>query len=113
MANVSDRKTLQQWLVFISQQHPAAMALGLDRVRSVYERMDIAPACPVITVAGTNGKGSSIAMLGTIFAAAGYSTGIYTSPHLKRYNERVVINGAAVTDEALCKGFAAVEAARG
>lgn len=113
MAILSDRNTLHDWLAFISQQHPASIKLGLTRVHQVYERMGISPNCPVITVAGTNGKGSSVAMLGAILAAAGYSTGIYTSPHLVTYNERVVINGAAVTDQYLCDGFAAVEAARG
>ena len=67
----------------------------------------------MITVGGTNGKGSTCAMLESILRAAGYRTGLYTSPHLVRYNERVRIAGAEASDEALCAGFAAVEAARG
>jgi dihydrofolate synthase/folylpolyglutamate synthase len=105
-------RTLAQWLEYIERQHPKTIALGLDRVSRVYEEMAVAPGCPVITVAGTNGKGSTCAMLESILRAGGYRTGLYTSPHLLRYNERVRVAGVETTDEALAESFAAVEAAR-
>jgi dihydrofolate synthase / folylpolyglutamate synthase len=71
------------------------------------------PRFRAITVGGTNGKGSTVALCDTILRAAGYRVGAYTSPHLLRYNERIVIDGAAVTDDALCEAFARVDAARG
>jgi dihydrofolate synthase/folylpolyglutamate synthase len=87
--------------------------LSLDRVREVHRRLGAALACPVITVTGTNGKGSTSAILESILRAAGYRTVLYTSPHLLRYNERVRIDGQEAGDVALCEAFAAVEAARG
>ena len=105
-------KSLADWLRFIEQQHPQAIALGLDRVKEVLGRMKIQLACPVITVGGTNGKGSTCALLESILRAAGYRTGLYTSPHLLEYNERVRVAGAEAADGALCAGFEAVEAAR-
>lgn len=112
MANLTKMKSLDDWLIHISQLHPSTIELGLDRVRQVYDRMAISPSCPVITVAGTNGKGSSVAMLSSILITAGYQVGVYTSPHLVRYNERVAMNGTPVDDQLLCDGFAAVEKAR-
>jgi dihydrofolate synthase/folylpolyglutamate synthase len=106
-------RTLEDWLRYIEQQHPQAIALGLERVTETLERMQIRLQCPVITVAGTNGKGSTCAMLESILRAAGYRTGLYTSPHLVRYNERVRIAGVEAEDEPLSEAFAAVEAARG
>jgi dihydrofolate synthase/folylpolyglutamate synthase len=106
-------RTLAEWLGFIERQHPKAIALGLERVAAVYRRMRIALSCPVITVGGTNGKGSCCAMLEAMLRAAGYRTGLYTSPHLVRYNERVRIAGAEAPDEALVASFEAVEGARG
>jgi dihydrofolate synthase/folylpolyglutamate synthase len=105
-------KTLAEWLAYIERQHPQAIALGLDRVRPVFERLGLRLPGPVITVGGTNGKGSTCAMLESILRAAGYRTGLYTSPHLLRYNERVRIGGAEARDEALCEAFAEVERAR-
>jgi dihydrofolate synthase / folylpolyglutamate synthase len=105
--------TLAEWLAFIERQHPKAIALGLDRVAAVYRRMGVVLRCPVITVTGTNGKGSCCAMLEAMLRAGGYRTALYTSPHLERYNERVHIAGAEATDEALCAAFEAVERARG
>lgn len=105
-------KTLAEWLAYIERQHPKAIALGLDRVSEVWQRMAIPLACPVITVGGTNGKGSTCAMLEAILRAAAYKTGLYTSPHLVAYNERVRIAGAEASDAALCESFSAVEAAR-
>lgn len=105
--------TLDHWLAHIENQHPADIELGLDRVRQVYANMRLAPSCPVITIAGTNGKGSSVAMLASILTTAGYHVGSYTSPHLVRYNERVSISGVPADETMLCAGFEAVEAARG
>ena len=105
-------KTLAAWLEFIERQHPKTIALGLDRVAAVFQRMRIALDVPVITVAGTNGKGSTCAMLEAILRAGGYRTALYTSPHLERYNERVRIAGEEASDEALAASFEAVEAAR-
>jgi len=82
-------------------------------VRSVYERLSITPSCPVITVAGTNGKGSTSAFLERMLTAAGYRVGLYTSPHLLRYNERVRVAGHDASDSELCDAFAAIEAVRG
>src|SRR5207302_2974389 len=107
------RRSLAGWLRYIEAQHPAAIALGLERVGEVLGRLGVRLACPVITVGGTNGKGSTSAMLEAILRAAGYRTGLYTSPHLLRYNERVRIAGLEVPDSGLVDGFEAVEAARG
>jgi dihydrofolate synthase/folylpolyglutamate synthase len=106
-------KSLADWLAHIERQHPKSIALGLDRVSVVFDRLDVRPSCPVITVGGTNGKGSTCAMLESILRAAGYRSALYTSPHLVAYNERVRVSGAEASDEALCESFAAVEAARG
>jgi dihydrofolate synthase/folylpolyglutamate synthase len=106
-------RTLAEWLVYIERQHPSTIALGLDRVSKVMHTMGVGLDCPVITVAGTNGKGSTCAMLDAILRAGGYRTGLYTSPHLLRYNERVRVAGVECDDPLLCDGFAAVEAARG
>lgn len=104
---------LAGWLAYIERQHPNAIALGLDRVERVRDAMGLLPTVPVITVAGTNGKGSTCAMLEAMLSAAGYRVGLYTSPHLLRYNERVRIAGIEVDDAALAAAFARVEAARG
>ena len=106
-------RPLAEWLAYIERQHPQSIALGLDRVRAVLERMSLRVPRPVITVGGTNGKGSTCAMLESILRAGGRRTGLYTSPHLVRYNERVRIAGVEVADEMLCEGFEAVERARG
>ncbi len=104
--------TLDDWLAWQEGLHPSEIDLGLDRVRTVYERLGVALDCPVITVAGTNGKGSCVAMLAAIYRAAGYRTGVYTSPHLLRYNERICMNDEEVTDQALCEAFERVDRAR-
>ena len=106
-------KTLDDWLEYISRQHPQTIAMGLDRVSSVLNRMRLQLPSPVFTVGGTNGKGSTCAILESILRAAGHRTGLYSSPHLVRYNERVRLSGAECDDRLLCEGFAAVEAARG
>src|SRR5690606_32549651 len=107
-------RTLHEWLEYIEQQHPKSIELGLDRVSAVAERMRLArPARKVITVAGTNGKRSTVAFDEAIARAAGWSTGAYTSPHRLAYNERVLIDGVDASCDALVAGFEAVEAARG
>ncbi len=106
-------RTLAEWLAFIERQHPASIALGLERVAEVRRRLALALSCPVITVGGTNGKGSTCAMLEAILRAAGYRTGLYTSPHLVRYSERVRIDAREASEPALCEAFAAVDEARG
>ncbi len=106
-------RTLAAWLEYIEQQHPQSIALGLERVADVLQKLQIRINCPIITVGGTNGKGSTCAMLDAMLNSAGYRTGLYTSPHLVRYNERVRIAGREADDGALCEAFAAVEQARG
>ena len=107
-------RTLAEWLQWIEARHPASgIRLGLDRVRQVAEGLDLAhPARQVITVAGTNGKGSTVAFIEAMARAAGLRVGTYTSPHLLRYNERIRIDGQPIDDPALAQAFAAVEAAR-
>ena len=104
---------LSGWPAYLETLHPKAVALGLDRVREVLGRLDVRIDCRVITVGGTNGKGSTCAMLESIYRCAGYATGLYSSPHLLRYNERVQIRGAEVGDDALVQSFNAIEDARG
>ncbi|MGH8746421.1 MAG: bifunctional tetrahydrofolate synthase/dihydrofolate synthase, partial [Burkholderiales bacterium] len=105
-------RTLAEWLQYVERQHPQPIALGLERVSLVLARLSVRMECPVFTVGGTNGKGSTCAMLEAILRAAGFRTGLYTSPHLMHYNERVRIDGREAEDAALCEAFAAVEAAR-
>jgi dihydrofolate synthase/folylpolyglutamate synthase len=106
--------TLADWLAWQEALHVREIDLGLERCRSVAQRMGLEnPAYPVISVAGTNGKGSSVAGLTAILRAAGYRVGTYSSPHLLRYNERVRIDGQEASDEALCEAFSAIDQARG
>jgi dihydrofolate synthase / folylpolyglutamate synthase len=102
-----------EWLAYIEALHPKAIAMGLERVKNVADKLDLNPTFPIITVAGTNGKGSVCAMLSQIYVESGYRVGCYTSPHLNRYNERVSVNLQHISDDDLCAAFAAVEAARG
>ena len=106
-------RSLDGWLAYISAQHPATIAMGLERVGGVWARMALAVPTVAITVGGTNGKGSTCAILERILLEAGYRVGVYTSPHLLRYNERVRVRGEDAADAPLVEGFAAVEAARG
>jgi dihydrofolate synthase/folylpolyglutamate synthase len=106
-------KSLAQWLSYQEQVNIRSIELGLDRVRAVWQRMGAArPAPLVITVGGTNGKGSSVALLEAMLRAAGLRVGCYTSPHLLRYNERVRIEGVDADDAALIGAFERIEAAR-
>ncbi len=106
-------RTLEEWLGHIEQQHPKSIELGLERTRAVAQRLAIGKAArSVITVAGTNGKGSTVAFIEAIARAGGLKVGTYTSPHLLRYNERVRIDGREAGDQELVAAFEAVEAAR-
>lgn len=106
--------TVDEWLDWQWRLHPEKIELGLERVAQVAKEMDVVhPAPYVITLAGTNGKGSSAALIEETLVAAGHSVAVYTSPHLLHYNERLRINKQAVSDTALCDAFMAVEAARG
>ena len=108
------QRTLGEWLAYLEQLHPAAIDMGLDRSREVTNRMGLQkPAPRVITVTGTNGKGSTCAFVASLLRTQGLKVGVYSSPHLLRYNERVQIDGVEVSDELLCEAFAALEAGRG
>lgn len=105
--------TVIEWLDWQQTLHPVAIELKLERVTAVANTMQLLPVQPcVITVAGTNGKGSTVAILEAILLAAGYRVGCYTSPHLCQYNERIRINQQPVTDPMLCDAFAQVDQAR-
>ena len=108
------QRTLGEWLAYLEQLHPSAIDMGLARSQEVASRMGLGkPAPRVITVTGTNGKGSTCAFVASLLRAQGLKVGVYNSPHLLRYNERVQVNGVLATDEQLCEAFAAVEAGRG
>lgn len=106
-------RTLAEWLAYLEQLHPSAIDMGLERSRQVAERLGLGrPAPQVITVTGTNGKGSTCAFLASLLMAQDLKVGVYSSPHLLRYNERVQLGGREATDAELCAAFSAVEAAR-
>jgi dihydrofolate synthase/folylpolyglutamate synthase len=106
--------TLAEWLAWQETLHSSEIELGLERCRRVAEAMGLLqPAYRVVSVAGTNGKGSSVAMLDLILRKAGYRVGCYSSPHLVRYNERVRVNGVEASDAALCLAFERINRARG
>lgn len=104
---------VDDWLRWMETQHPRNIDLGLERIALVAKQLDIALEMPVITVAGTNGKGSCVALLSAILGAQGYRVGAYTSPHLNQYHERIAIGDSYVDDASLCQAFAAVDQARG
>ncbi len=105
--------TLDAWLTWQEELNPAKIELGIERMQLVLQRMGLlTPNFTVITIAGTNGKGSSSAMLQSIYCAAGYRVGAYTSPHLQRYNERVTLNGVMADDATLCDAFEQIEQVR-
>ncbi|WP_299135764.1 bifunctional tetrahydrofolate synthase/dihydrofolate synthase [uncultured Vibrio sp.] len=106
--------SLEMWLDYLSNIHTSAIDLGLDRVQAVASKANLTkPAQHVITVAGTNGKGSTCALMEAILLDAGYSVGVYSSPHLIRYNERVRINGQDLSDEKMVQSFDFIEKERG
>jgi len=110
---MTQSQSLSDWLYYLEQIHPQQIELGLQRVRSVAANANLL-ALPgiIITVGGTNGKGSTCAMLASILQSAGYTTGVYASPHLLKYNERIKLNGAEVSDADLCTAFAEIEEKR-
>lgn len=104
---------LNHWLAYFETLHPKTIDLGLDRTTQVAKKLDLLSfSIPVITVAGTNGKGSCVALMEQILLAAGYKVGAYTSPHLLRYNERIRVNGTEVSDQELCTAFEQIEKIR-
>jgi dihydrofolate synthase/folylpolyglutamate synthase len=105
--------TLEDWLTLLESRHFKTIDLGLERVAEVKERLDIRFKCPVIVVGGTNGKGSTCAMLESIFLRAGYRVGLYIKPHFLHFNERARIRGECASDAALIASFLEVEAKRG
>lgn len=116
MSNIITKpKSVDAWLAYIEALHPKSIAMGLERVSIVAQRLALFSQFQrpvIVTVAGTNGKGSSCAMLERIFAEAGYRVGCYTSPHLQRYQERVRVCSEEISDQDLCEAFDAVESAR-
>ena len=109
----STPSNLADWLSMLESLHPKAIDMGLERVAQVRDALGLQLGCPVITVGGTNGKGSTCAMLEAILLQAGYKVGLYTSPHLVHFNERARVAGEIVTDDELVAQFIAVEAVRG
>lgn len=106
-------KTLNDWLSYLETAHSAGLIdMGLARVGQVKERMGLVPACPVVIVAGTNGKGSVCAFLTQIYKQAGFKVGTLTSPHLLKFNERIAIDGEPVSDDVITASFERIEAAR-
>jgi dihydrofolate synthase / folylpolyglutamate synthase len=107
-------RTLEQWLAYQQGTHGQSIDLSLERVREVAARLGLLPKhCPAVIVAGTNGKGSTATTLAALLQACGQSVGLFTSPHLVRYNERVQVNGVQVSDAALLAAFERIESTRG
>jgi len=109
----SEHATLTEWLQYLEQLHPKSIELGLERVRQVASRLSIDSPAVKFVVAGTNGKGSTCAMLEAIMLASGFKVGMYTSPHLIDFNERARVNGESVSDAVFVSAFQAVQKARG
>ncbi len=108
------RGDLAAWLDYISAQHSSEIELGLARLKLVADRLQLKSfSCPLITVAGTNGKGSSITALEKFYSASGYRTGCYTSPHLTVFNERIRVNTNFASDDKICNAFSQIDSARG
>lgn len=109
----SEAAELAQWLQRIEAVHPREIELGLDRVAAVYKALSIPKPATVITVAGTNGKGSCVAVMERLLSDLGVACGAFSSPHLLRFNERIRIGGEAVSDRQLCEAFSCIDQARG
>lgn len=106
--------TLQEWLDWQETLHPRSIDLGLERIAAVADALGLREHAPAtVTVAGTNGKGTVATVTSALLRGMGFRVGLYTSPHLLRYNERVTVDGKPVSDDALCRAFAAIDAARG
>ncbi len=109
-----NKASLEQWLQRLETLHPSAVELGLERVADVANRLQLLPvAQPVVTVGGTNGKGSTVAVLEALLNEAGYCTGVFTSPHLLRFNERIRVAGVDVSDTEITEAFVVIDEARG
>jgi len=105
--------TLEAWLNWIEKLHPKKWDLGLDRVKTVAQRLDVlAPASTLFLVAGTNGKGSAVALIEAIARNSGFRTGMATSPHIEKFNERIAVNGVAVADKVICESLERIDQAR-
>lgn len=112
--NLISTLSIDEWLDRLENRHPQEIQLGLTRVKTVADRLSLCePGCVVITVAGTNGKGSTVAALEAIYLAAGFRVGCYTSPHLFAFNERICVNKQPISDELLCEAFSLLEQTRG
>lgn len=112
LQDTSAQVSLEAWLGWLEQCHPKEIDLGLDRIRQVAERLSLLnPNARVITVAGTNGKGSCVTTAAALLRESGVSVGVYTSPHLIRYNERIVVDGIEAEDSEICLAFATIAAA--
>jgi dihydrofolate synthase/folylpolyglutamate synthase len=113
MSKLSSANSLDEWLSAIEAAHPSEIDLGLERVAKVADRLNLDFSCSkVITVAGTNGKGSTCAMLDSIIRASNATAGVYSSPHFLEYNERIKINGLNASDEVIVDAFCRIEQAR-
>ena len=110
---LSSAAPLSDWLAWLETLSPTEINLGLERVHLVLERLDLPRPAQVLLIAGTNGKGSSVAMTDALLRASGRRVGAYTSPHISRYNERIVVNGIAASDAEIIAAFETVEAKRG
>jgi dihydrofolate synthase/folylpolyglutamate synthase len=109
---LAEKKTLSEWLFFLENRHAKEIDLGLTRMRQALQSLSLLNPKPfIITVAGTNGKGSTVALLESIYRQAGYAVASYISPHLLRFNERIRVNQTCISDEALCEAFQTVEKA--
>ena len=109
-----DTTSLAGWLARLETLHPNPIDLGLERVASVARALDLLPVrTPVVTVAGTNGKGSTVAVLESLLGQAGQLAGVYTSPHLLRFNERIRVGGIEASDGEIVAALSAIDAARG
>ncbi|MCP4596319.1 MAG: bifunctional tetrahydrofolate synthase/dihydrofolate synthase [Neptuniibacter sp.] len=114
MSQSEKKLNLSEWLAWMEQCHPSEIELGLDRIKQVAEKLAIDfTGSTVVTVAGTNGKGSTVSYISNIYLKAGYSVGSFTSPHFIEYNERVRLNGVNASDELLCRAFEKIDKARG
>src|SRR3989344_8944280 len=106
--------SLSTWLEYLQQLHPHTIELGLERIKPLAKKLGLIHfSCPVITVAGTNGKGSVVRLLESIYRQAGYQTAIYTSPHLIRFTERLRINDKELDEKEWARAFEVIEQARG
>lgn len=111
---VFQKKSIDEWLYDLETRNTQEIQLGLKRIMEVAQKLSLQlPGCPVITVAGTNGKGSTVTSLETIYHVAGYKVGAYTSPHLIQFNERIRVNLTPISDDDLCQAFSVIEELRG